>query len=69
MREKQLFRHQGVGGGAPEVTVEIPLQPVVRTMVRQTVPLQLMEIPGEEDTHLQPIEDLTPEQVEARRIL
>ncbi|GAB0208767.1 AN1-type zinc finger protein 5-like [Grus japonensis] len=36
-----------------------------KTMVRQAVPLQPMEINGGADIHLQPIEDPTLEQVEA----
>ncbi|GAB0204038.1 zinc finger and BTB domain-containing protein 5 [Grus japonensis] len=36
-----------------------------KTMVRQPVPLQPMEIDGGADIHLQPMEDPTPEQVEA----
>ncbi|GAB0209107.1 acid sphingomyelinase-like phosphodiesterase 3b [Grus japonensis] len=34
---------EGEGGGAPGTGAEIPLQPVVKTMVRQAVPLQPME--------------------------
>ncbi|GAB0185827.1 hypothetical protein GRJ2_001048000 [Grus japonensis] len=34
-------------------------------MVRQAVPLQPMEVDGGADIHLQPVEDPTPEQVEA----
>ncbi|GAB0208755.1 AN1-type zinc finger protein 5-like [Grus japonensis] len=36
----------------------------MKTMVRQAVPLQPMEDDGGADIHLQPVEDLTPEQVE-----
>jgi len=32
------------GGGAPAVGAEVPLQLVVKTMVRQVVPLQSMEV-------------------------
>ncbi|GAB0178424.1 hypothetical protein GRJ2_000307700 [Grus japonensis] len=55
----------GGGGGAPGVRAEIPLQPLEKTMVRQAVPLQPMEVDGEADIHLQPMEDPMPEQVEA----
>ena len=55
----------GGGGGAPGARAEIPLQPLVKTMVRQAVPLQPMEVHGGADTHLQPMEDPTPEQVDA----
>ena len=53
---------------APEQR-EIPLQPVVKTMVRQAVPLQPMEVHSGADIHLQPVEDPMPEQVDARRTL
>ena len=53
---------------APEQR-EIPLQPVVKTMVRQAVPLQPMEVHGGADIHLQPVEDPTLEQADARRTL
>ncbi|GAB0185878.1 AN1-type zinc finger protein 5-like [Grus japonensis] len=36
-----------------------------KTMVRQAVPLQPMEVHGGADIHLQPMEDPTPEQVDA----
>ncbi|GAB0187181.1 AN1-type zinc finger protein 5-like [Grus japonensis] len=38
---------------------------MVKTMVRQAVPLQPMEVHGGADIHLQPLEDPTLEQVEA----
>ena len=60
---------EGGGGGAPGTRAEIPLQPMVKTMVRQAVPLQPMEVNGGADIHLQPVEDPTPEQVDARRRL
>ena len=60
---------EGGGGGAPGAGAEIPLQPMMRTMVRQAVPLQPMEVHGEADIHLQPVEDPTPEQVDAQRRL
>ncbi|GAB0207708.1 epimerase family protein SDR39U1 [Grus japonensis] len=52
---------EGEGGGAPGARAKIPLQPVVR----QAVPLQPMEVNGGADIHLQPMEDPTPEQVDA----
>ena len=58
-------REEGGGGGAPGAGAEIPLQPVGKTMVRQAVPLQPMEVHGGADIHLQPMEDPTPEQVDA----
>ena len=56
---------EGRGGGG----AEIPLQPVVKTMVRQAVPLQPMEVHGGADIHLQPMEDPTLEQVDAQWML
>ena len=55
---------EGGGGGAPGAGAEIPLQPVVKTMVRQAVPLQPMDVHGGADIHLQPVEDPTLEQVD-----
>ena len=43
---------------------QIPLQPVGKTLVRQAVPLQPMEVHGGADLHLQPREDPTLEQVD-----
>ena len=37
---------------------------MVKTMVRQAVPLQPMQVNGGADIHLQPMEDPTPEQVD-----
>jgi len=56
---------EGAGGGAPGAEAEIPLQPMEKTMVRQAVPLQPMEVHGGADLHLQSVEDPTPEQVDA----
>ena len=56
---------EGGAGGAPGAGAEIPLQPVVKAMVRQAVPLQPMEVNGGADIHLQPRENPTPEQVVA----
>ncbi|GAB0190249.1 hypothetical protein GRJ2_001490200 [Grus japonensis] len=56
---------EGGGAGAPDAGAEIPLQPVVKTMERQAVPLQPMEDDGGADIHLQPMEDPTLEQVDA----
>ena len=39
---------EGGRGGAPGAGAEIPLQPLEKTMVRQAVPLQLMEDPTSE---------------------
>ncbi|KAK4828110.1 hypothetical protein QYF61_023472 [Mycteria americana] len=56
---------EGGGGGAPGTGAEIPLQPVVKTMVRQAVPLQPTEVHGGADIYLQPVEDPMLEQVDA----
>ncbi|GAB0182452.1 epimerase family protein SDR39U1 [Grus japonensis] len=53
------------GGGASGAGAEIPLQALEKTMVRQAVPLQPMEVHGGADIHLQSVEDPKPEQVEA----
>ena len=45
-------REEGGGGGAPGTGGEIPLQPVVKVMVRQAVPLQPMDVHGGADIHL-----------------
>ncbi|KAK4826872.1 hypothetical protein QYF61_011991 [Mycteria americana] len=59
---------EGEGRGAPGTEAEIPLQPVVKamvkTMVRQAVPLQPTEVNGGADVHLQPMKDPMPEQVD-----
>ncbi|PKU49582.1 protein pxr1-like [Limosa lapponica baueri] len=51
---------EGGGGGAPGAGAEIPLQPVVKTMVL----LQVKEINCGADIHLQPMDDTVPEQVD-----
>ncbi|KAK4816909.1 hypothetical protein QYF61_024919 [Mycteria americana] len=58
---------EGGAGGAPCARAEIPLQPMEKTMVRQAVPMQPMEVHGGADIHLQPIEDPTLEQVDVPR--
>ncbi|GAB0181364.1 hypothetical protein GRJ2_000601700 [Grus japonensis] len=52
-----------------QVPDQIPLQPVDKTMVRQDVPLQHVEDDGRADIHLQPMENSTPEQVDAQQRL
>jgi len=54
------FSEEGEGGGAPGTGAEIPLQPMLKTMVRQTVPLQPMEVHGGADIHPQPMNNRTP---------
>ena len=56
---------EGGGGGTPGTGAEIPHQPVIKTMVRQAIPLQPMEVHSGADLHLQPMQDPTPEQVDA----
>jgi len=61
---------EGEGGGASRgAGAEIPLQPMEKTVVRQPVPLQPMEVHGGADIRLQPLEDTTPEQMSASRRL
>ena len=55
---------EGGGEAAPDTRAEIPLQPVVKTMVTQAVPLQPLEVNGGADLHLQPREDPMPEEVD-----
>jgi len=59
----------GRGRAPPGTKAEIPLQSVGKTMVRQAVPLQSMEVLSGADIHLKPGEDPTPEQVYTRRKL
>ena len=51
------------GRGAPRARAEIPLQPVVKIMVRQVVVLLPMEVHCGAGIHLQPMEDCISEQV------
>jgi len=60
---------EGGGGDAPGAKAELPLQPMINTMMRQVVSLQSMEVHGGADVHLQPVEDPTPEQVDAQKRL
>jgi len=53
------------GGGAPGIAAEIPLQHMVKTMVRQAVPLQPMEAHCGADIHLQTMEAPMQEEVDA----
>ena len=55
---------EGEGGRAPGARVENPLLLMVKTMVRQAVSLQPMNVHGGADIHLQPMEDPTPEQAD-----
>jgi len=57
-------REAGGGGGAPGNRAEILLQPMEKTVERQAVPLQPMEVYGGADIHLEPREDPIPEQVD-----
>ena len=57
------------GGSAPRTRAEVPLQPVMKTMVRQAVPLQPMEVHCGADLHLQPMEHPTMEKMDAERRL
>jgi len=50
---------EGGGGGAPGARAE-------KTMVRQAVPLQPIDVHSGADVHLQSMKDPTPEQVDAQ---
>ena len=68
MRERTLQTPRSAKKEGEEVfplPEQIPLQPVVKTMVKQVVPLQPVEVHGGAHIHLQPAEDPTPEQVDA----
>jgi len=56
LRTPRSVKKEG-GGGAQNVGTEtLPLQVVMKTMVRQAAPLQPMEVHGGADIHLQPVE-------------
>jgi len=55
--------------GAPGTGAEIHLQHVEKTMVSQAAPVQPMEVCGGADIHSQPMEDPTPDEVDAQRRL
>ncbi|KAF4794467.1 hypothetical protein TURU_101844 [Turdus rufiventris] len=55
MQERTRWWHEGVGGGAPSIGAEIPLQVMVRTMGKQTDPLQSIKSMGDAEIHLQPV--------------
>ncbi|OPJ68494.1 hypothetical protein AV530_006123 [Patagioenas fasciata monilis] len=54
---------EGGGGDVPGARAEIPLQSMVKAIMRLTVPLQPMEVHNGVNIHLQPLEDPIPEQV------
>jgi len=56
---------EGQGGGATGARAEIPLQPVVKTMVTEAVRLQPIEVHGGADIHLQTTEDPTLKKADA----
>jgi len=62
--EGSKVSEEGGGGDAPGARAEVPLQPMEKTMVRQTVPLQPTEVHDGADIHLQPMKDPTPKQVD-----
>ena len=55
---------EGRGRGTPGAGAEIPLQPMVKTMLRQAVVLQPMRLHGGADIYLQPVEHPMPEQMD-----
>jgi len=56
---------EGGGGGASGTQAESPLKPMVKTMLKQAVPLQPVEVHCGADIHLQPMEGPMEEQVDA----
>jgi len=58
---------EGGGVGAPCTRADILLQPTEKSMVRQIVSLQPMEVNSIAHIHLQPMEDPMLEQVDARK--
>ena len=54
---------QKEGGRGSRHQREVLLQPEVKTMVRQAVPLQPMEVNGGADARLQPVEDPMPDKL------
>ncbi|OPJ67042.1 hypothetical protein AV530_016966 [Patagioenas fasciata monilis] len=56
---------EGGGGGASGDGAEIPLQPMVKTMVSKAVPLQPVEVNSGADICLQPMGNTMPEQADA----
>ncbi|TRZ26649.1 hypothetical protein HGM15179_000420 [Zosterops borbonicus] len=52
-------------GGKGEARAETPLQPLMKTLVRNGVPLQPMEIHRGAEIHLQPEKNSMPELVDA----
>jgi len=65
LQTARSVKKEGGGGTQDAGAGSLPLQLVVKTMVRQVVPLQSMEVHSGADPHLQPVEDPTPEQVYA----
>jgi len=64
-----MVSEEGGGGGAPGTRAETPLQIVMKTMVRQAVSLQPMEVHHGADINLQPVEDPMLKKVDACRRL
>ncbi|KAJ7426843.1 hypothetical protein WISP_11984 [Willisornis vidua] len=54
---------EGGVGDAPAARAEIPLQPMVKTLLSQTVLLEPEEAHGGAEIHLQPLEDPTLDKV------
>lgn len=68
MRENSADTNISEEGGvrdAPGTAAEIPLQPVMKIMVRKNEPLQLIEVNGGADIPLQPMEDSMLKEVDA----
>lgn len=55
---------KGDGGGIPGTGADIPLRPMLKTMVKWVILLQPMEYHRAADIHLQSLETSLPEQVD-----
>jgi len=56
LQTPRSVKKEGGGGAQDAGAKSLPLQLVMKTMVRQAVPLQPMEVHGGADLHLQPVE-------------
>jgi len=54
--DTKVSNEEGGGGSSGARAETFPLQPVMKTMVRQAVSLQPTEVCGGADLHLQPME-------------
>jgi len=69
LQTSRPVKKEGEGGVQDAGAETLPLQLMLKTMVRQAVPLQSKEVHGGADIHLHPMKDPTLEQVGAQRRL